>query len=331
GNDVTDSINVTSLFNVDSTYVIIVLNWWEGYLVRKTDGAVFSLRNAGAPSEYPSNNKIYTDSSGNIYYLRFPLEYQQGLESEVVKLNVQDPENIKAQTYSPPTDNVKGFIIDDAGNMLYNGYLAYNYDNIRRLKMTNNSIYNSEELTSGGWKGLDGNIYYAKDGYIKKMTIDSNFNVTISNYGGYFNYLGGTKVEVQGRILLISYDARIFEVDNPTQTPRIVTPDETIDIKYIQAIGASDNYYYIYGENSSNQKKYYRINPLDDNATEIILPNLDQFDIFKEVISSDGSIVFHALRFSDSKKVIGKIDTVGNLSIIDESSNPEIITLIRIN
>ena len=66
-----------AIYNVNDNYLIICfgpddLNIEEGYLVRKSDGAVFSLANAGYPlvqDNYFINDKtVYNDSSGNIYY-----------------------------------------------------------------------------------------------------------------------------------------------------------------------------------------------------------------------------------------------------------------------
>lgn len=108
----------SQIYNVDSNYVILVFT--DPYLVRKTDGAVFSLSNVGVPVQIfgdggnSGNTRkfIYNDSNGNVYYLSGGI---------VKKINVQNPDNITAQDYTPSVDSVSEFAVDSGGNLIYRG------------------------------------------------------------------------------------------------------------------------------------------------------------------------------------------------------------------
>ncbi len=72
-----------------------------------------------------------------------------------------------------------------------------------------------------------------------------------------------------------------------------------------------------------------KISVQDFSYTSLLGEN--QYDIFAFSVSDDGIITFNALRYSDAKIVLGEIDDVGNISIIEEDLETEVVSLMRLN
>ncbi len=115
-----------------------------------------------------------------------------------------------------------------------------------------------------------------------------------------------------------------IEVYNPTNVPRQIT---VLGLSIIKTAATSTNYYYVVGYDESNNPLLIRVNPADDTTT--ILQSVE-YDIFKLNASEDDEVIFNALRMTDGKMVIGKIDAAGTTTIIDETLDQEVTVLERI-
>ena len=330
----------------------------NSYLVRKTDGAVFSLANAGNPDEisisYKNEKLLKTDKNNNLYFLTY--DYSSGSSiQKVVKVNLSGIDSLSATTVSASTDNVNIFDVDWNGNVIYNGYLASGSSNrVNRLKKANGGLVNLSENWAY-WIGLDGNIYYESDDYkgdeydsetdsytyygysINKITVDSSYNVSDDVYGylgqnANFFQSGSYKLELQNEILIIdasSNDSKIYEVYNETGTPRVVSLG-SLSMKSVTDVTSTENYYYIAGTDTSNNTFLGKIDPTDDSYTNLLLQN--DYDVYSFTASETDGIIFNALRLSDGKKVIGKVGiNGGDVTMIDEESDVQISYLERIN
>ncbi len=72
GNEITLQYQPNAIYYVNDGYIIVIFEF--GYLVRKSDGAVYSLENAGYIMQnyyFLNSSPISTDSSDNIYYITF--------------------------------------------------------------------------------------------------------------------------------------------------------------------------------------------------------------------------------------------------------------------
>lgn len=327
----------------------------SSYLVRKTDGAVFSLVNAGNPykiyNSYKNEKLLKTDKNNNLYFL----SYGSGIQ-KVVKVNLSGIDSLSATTVSASTDYVNIFDVDWNGNVIYDGYLASASSNpVNRLRKANGGVVNLSTVSTY-WIGLDGNIYYKSNsladykeseydsetgsytyyGYpIKKITVDSSYNVSDEVYGyfGQFFYQSGSyKLELQNEILIISAsgnDSKIYEVYNETGTPRVVSLD-SLSIKSVTAVASTENFYYIAGTDKSNNTFLIKVDPTDDSYTNLLPQN--DYDVYSFTASETDGIIFNALRMSDGKKVIGKVGIDGgDVTMIDEESDVQITYLERIN
>ena len=330
----------------------------SSYLVRKTDGAVFSLANAGNPSynnynDYKNSSIIKTDKQNNLYFLTDAYLNNTWIR-KIVKVNLSGVDSLQSTTVSASTDRVSKFDVDWNGNIIYEGSLAESTSSpasVRRLKKLNGGLVNLGDMSSY-WIGLDGCIYYCSPtihsweydpetgacinsnyGYpIKKITVDSSFNVSEEIYGyltsGIFSYTSSYKIDLKNKIYIIS-GASICEVYNEAGKPRNVLL-EALHIKSIASASSSENYYYIMGSDSSNNTFLVRVNPEDDSYIHLLPQN--EYDVYSFTASEENGVIFNALRMSDGKKVIGKVGINGGaVKMIDEESDVKISYLERIN
>lgn len=329
-------INIpTAIYNVNTEYIIVLFGS-EGYLVRKSDGAVFSLTDVGVPSDqlqqgnFINAEKIQTDVSGNIYY-QITI-YDGESTTIVIKIDVTDPNNLTKTDYTPDTDYINGFNVTSEGHISYN----YGSGDSNRIKKSNGGLYN---LPSIGWLthwvGLDDKIRYQKSDLdrdtIVTVSIDpGDFTVTTSEVTGSLDYLQNVSSYlfkfIDRTVLIETGNEYINELENPTDTPRKITISEIDDIKLADA---SANYYYLSGDDSSVNPLLLKVNPVDDSVTTLLSPGL--YDIINMTVSSDDTVIFNALRMSDGVKIIGEIDSLGTVTILDEIIDSEIVILERIN
>jgi len=346
GTEITIQNQPVLVFNVNSEYVIVVFGYDEinpenGYLVRKSDGAVFSLNTEDSgfghtlplkpPSSFLKNRRgVYTDSFGNVYYIGYSIDFSSGnCIYDVFKLNIQSPELITKEVYNPDTESVHDFTVDDKGNMAYWGYLKSDFTiNVNRIKKANGGLYN---FTSNFfWTGIDNKIYYYKELNIIQITIDDSYKVTETTYGtlpAVMSLYSGYRVDFYGRTLLID-SGGVYEVYNQTNNPRKIDL-LTFNMSSVTQVVSSDNYYYISGKDLSIQPVLIKVDPNTDEYVDLYTPG--DYDTYKMTVSSTDNVTFNALRMADGVKVIGRIDASGNLEIIDETLNTELIVLERIN
>jgi hypothetical protein len=336
GNTMTTIQMPSAVYNATNDYVVIVFGYDEGYLTRKSDGAVFSLKNVGIPrhssNHFENTAVIQCDKNGNIYFLKENgIGVSGSMLETVIKINVSNPDNLIKMDYLPSNESVEFFDITKEG------HIAYTYRNKEsisgsrdgtRIKKSNGSLYN---IPTGAtfWVGLDDKIRYVNNNNIVRVDIDSNFNISESTTPSsfiLFDY-GSSLLRFSDRILMVRIlnGKGIYEIDNPSNTPREITISQIDTIKYV---AYSNTYYYLSGNNSSNQPVLLKINPYDDSVISLLAPN--QYDIYKMTVDSNDVVSFNALRMSDGKKVIGQVSSPDNVILLDEEMNSEMIVLERI-
>ena len=324
GNDITNIQAPSAIYNVNATYVIVCFGNWteaEGYLVRKTDGAVFTLSDVGSPeggSFYGNPTVVQTDDDGNIYYTKIA---NSGAVRIVMKLDVGNPEEITGTVYTPDTDSADTFFVDANGNVAYGP----------RIKLASGGLYN---LPEGAlyWLGLDGDFRYATSNGVFAVHIDDSYAVTTTEVtsDGFYASAERYLLQLSERTYIIdAADHTISEVENPGNAPRMVSLE---GIDSFDFAGGSDSYYYLTTTDASTNPMLIRIDPTDDSVTTLLPDGSVYYIIYAISISSSDDIVFNALRMSDGKKVIGEIDgATGEVTVIDESLSEEIIALERVN
>jgi hypothetical protein len=285
----------SAIYDVNETYVIICFGYNEGYLVRKTDGAVFSLNEAGLPlsifQNYANAKTVQSDSQGNIYYT-------VNNPAELIKINTSDPNNLTKVAW------VEGYVwpfeVSPAGHIIYS------VNNQARIKKANGGFINLS--ASYFWIGLDNNIkYFAYDANLAHkictVSIDANFQDTMSSID--------CPVIIQSVRFLLRFNDRIIsvsnngglssgivEIENPSNIPCEILIPAMANIK--NAV-CSNDYYYLSGDNASNQPVLLKVNPKTDDVTELLPPN--QYDIYKMTVDNSNVVSFNAERMSDGVKV----------------------------
>jgi hypothetical protein len=180
------------------------------------------------------------------------------------------------------------------------------------------------------WIGLDDNIKYSDfNGKIWDVSIDSNFQETISQV----DLVDPTNVETYRGLILLRLNDEIIIVHETGAGTIGYNPNggPILEIATIKNAVNSSDFYYLSGNNDSNQPVLQKVNPMKSSnfAAEILLsPNL--FDIYKMTVNNDNVITFNAKRISDGVKVIGQVSSVDEVSILDETLNTEIFIFERI-
>lgn len=344
----------TAISPVNDDYVLVTFNVsykTVSYLVRKSDGAAFSMENVGNPdkisSSYKNEKLLKTDKNNNLYFLVYDYSSATYIK-KVVKVNLSGIDSLSATTVSASTDYVYNFDVDWNGNVIYKGYLVSDSSNtVGRLRKANGGLANLSE-SRAWWIGLDGIIYYFNgEKYdsttytasypIYKITVNSDGAINDTLYGNfeayaYFYQDWSYKLELQNEILIIyasGNDSKIYEVYNESGTPRVVSLD-SLSMKSVTAVASTENFYYIAGTDKSNNTFLIKVDPTDDSYTNLLPQN--DYDVYSFTASETDGIIFNALRMSDGKKVIGKVGIDGgDVTMIDEESDVQITYLERIN
>ena len=359
--EITIAQQPVAIYPINDDYLLVgfgysdYINTW--YLVRKSDGAAFDMKNAGNVetnrfSDFKNPSLFLTDKSNNLYYLVYP--DNNSSRKTVVKVNLAGIDSLASSEVVPSTDIVENFAVTGAGNIIYGGYLASDYSNrMYRIRKANGSLYNISNVAAY-WVGLDDNIYYfssdltdykydSETGYgfpIKKIVVDENYTVSEDIYG-YFGesnvnlyQANSYKLKLKDRILIINASSGnsntpIYEVYNVTGTPRVVTL-ESLTLKSITTVGSTENFYYIAGTDSSNSTIFIKVDATTDKYTHLLAQN--DYDVYSFAASEADGITFNALRMSDGKKIIGKVGVNGgDVTVIDEESDVQISYLQRVN
>lgn len=323
-NEITITNLPTAIYDVNTDFIIVSFSN-SSYLVRKSDGAVFSLENLGQPytgiNGFLNDKIIKTDSLGNIYYL---------VNNRLIKINTTNPNNLSKIDYSPDTDIIDNFVVTSDGNAAYSYTTDINQNLSGRIRKSNGGLYNlgTNRIL---WIGLDSKIKNTDFGSndVNTVTFDTDLNVNLSTVTGllepiyqYSSYL----LRFPTKTLIIGPDS-INEVENGS-TPRIVNIPQ---LKTRAIAGNSNSYYYVSGTDNSDNPILLKINPSNDSVITLLPDNSIYYDISKMTVSSNDLVIFSALRMSDGVKIIGEIDSTGTVTIIDETLNTELVVLERIN
>jgi hypothetical protein len=321
----------TAIYDVNETYVIVCFGN-IGYLVRKTDGVVFSLENIGLPnSDSQSKNfvnakKVQSDSMGNIYYV---------VSNDILKIDTSNPNNLTKVIWVE--GSIINFCISPAGHTIYSNSLASGEEAENFIKKVNGDLIDMPKHVVALWVGLDNNIKYFdyQDEKIWNVSIDTNFQETTSSiYSSLIISHGGFLLKFDDRILSIisnTYHSDNISIIIEIETSSNSDPHGGIYISEISTIKNavySNDYYYLSGNDDSNQYVLLKVNS-ETNAVETLLSH-NQYDIYKMTVDENNVVLFNAKRLSDGVKVIGQVSLPDNVSILNETLNTEITFFERI-
>jgi hypothetical protein len=324
GNQTTVNYSPTAIYDVNDTYIIVCFGN-DGYLVRKTDGAVFSLDNVGVPSsagQFANFNNakiIQNDPMGNIYYV---VSSKGGYATDIIKIDTSNPNNLTKVIWAEGRGFIYTFNVSPATHTIYGDSEAGG-----RIKKINGGLINIV-YPNPQWIGLDDNIKYFDHVQHKIWTVnfDTNLQEIMSSIDCSLSLSSADcfLLRFNDRILSIGGKS-IYEIENPSNTPRQIAISE---ISTVKNVVYSNNYYYLSGNNASNQPVLLKVDPKTDTVKMLLSPNL--YDIFKMTVDNNDVVSFNAERMSDGVKVVGQVSSTGVVSILNETLNTEIVILERI-
>ena len=165
---------------------------------------------------------------------------------------------------------------------------------------------------------------------IKKVSIDSDYNVSISSYDN----ITPSSVSISNDHYKLKLSNKLIFVKPGNDSTIVIDNGSTLNaldlpLSKLSIARSSSNYAYISGtDNSSSNTVLVKFNPSDNSSSQMYTKGT--YDIYNFNVTSDDNITFSALRLNDGKKVLGKILANGTLSITDESINKQITILERI-
>ncbi len=362
--ELTQKIFPVHVFNVTEDYLIACfdeenpggLPFEYNFLVRKSDGAVFTLPgyrptirpyywNFGQGKMFGNEDGsevIQHDNEGNVYFLAVWAIY---------KLSLQDPDNLTFQRLT--ADGSSGSGVD---NFRVNGpgHIVYTANGTRYRYNSGRLAYPSKGVLPY-WVGFDNNFYHAEretytpggEGYpmVERITLDNSQDEPVYDQIGLVVHPESVYTSAQGSFMfrLKNHNKIVLARfgDDMGQVGRLVTEVyndemqvrtfamEDLGITDINFGGNSDNYYYLAGMDG-NQPVLVKVDPSTFPHTATYLVPRGELDIFNMVVSSDDVITFHALRMSNGRTIIGEISTSGNITEYEEMGN-EVMQLVKLN
>ncbi len=337
GNEISYTLFPSDIYNVNHDYLIVIFGeGTTGYLVRKSDGAVFTLMDVGTPNKgfggYRNWPPVHSDTENNAYYLVADDLGQDMWIHHVLRINLDNPARLTAQVISPTEENVDFFYVNTTGDVLYNGM-----NTTPRIILSEGGLVNTPPFMTEFWTGGDEQFYgieYRHHGayQIKRLGIENRELVT-ENYGKasdiWFQTDRATILNLQEKVYLIfdgDQGGEVFEVYNSEANPKRV---HELGMHTIRNAVASDQYYYLSGTDDANRPALIKVEAQTNTPASLMQPG--NFDIYTMTVSQKDVLIFSALRMQDGKRVIGEIGPDGSITILDEELDADIIVLERIN
>lgn len=330
-----EEVTPTSITVLNRNFMIIGfinINYEEDYyLVNIANGYAYAYTD-DIPHNISGDGNYYggyieEDKDGNLYFLNTALE--------LIKLTVTDENNIRKEVYSAQKDSVYFFGVDKDGNLGYEG-IDSGENHILRYKKNSGGFETlpGSAFHSGTtfWTGFQGELYYynATAGGTNIKLLKSNpyealnYGTTDIQVGCGFESL--VKIKNKNSIIALGGCTYIYELFNESSEARNI-PYSTFSLTSLKFGKASDNFYYIAGTSDASKTVLLKVDPADDSFTYLIN---GQYDIYKMTVTPEDVITFNALRMSDGAIVIGKINSLGDIIILDETLTGEVTILQRL-
>jgi hypothetical protein len=355
------------IFDADENHLIVCFNevspddpnthFEFDYLVRKSDGAVFELPLGYRPEtrwthynqmfkNEESSVLIQRDDEGTIYFVG---------KGDIMKLRVQDPENINIQqitTGGHTGEGVSNYRVNGSGHIIFNTE-GISTPAVTRIRFSNGGLAYPEKTIKPFWRGFDNNFYisYTPPYQAGVSIFPVVEKVTIEN--GQVNYQRIGEVNHPSAELTYMLNSYIFKMRNLNKivtmefadhmnvdgkvVAEVYNTDNEIKAFAMSELGisqvkigiSSDNFYYLSGMDQ-NQPVLVKVDPSGfPHSAQHLVPR-GSYDIYKMVVTSDDYVMVYALRMSDGNNVIIQISPSGELTVLDDIGT-DVIQLIRIS
>ena len=338
------------------------------YLVRKNDGAMFDLDiNFGHSiigyATIGNVPVVYTDKYKNIYYGVYRDGVYRG-KGIIYKVNVSNSADPTKQAWTPQGYNVKDFVVDSEGNVLFSKAMERNQGIIKVAssgKIQDIRLY-------GMYLDLDGQIHYLreddlnpggptskevvlsqtnldKDGYLEFKAHSSPFSHTYSLYTpnvGILIYLENYVIHLPtegnlgswvGLYAKSSKGGSKLGTKTITQLSGKQLKSDSGDSS--NPIQVSKDRFYVLSKNSG----IYRVDVANGYTTTQIFDS-SNYNVYKMAVSTDAkgddTLTFNAVDKNNSGTVTGLVTIAedgnkGKVKFIKELNGAELTLLQRVN
>ena len=325
------------------------------YLISKTDGTAYDMSEIGVPAilrnnlgdsgngRYEGRKSVFLDSQDRIYFIA---------NSRVVRIDATDPEHVVAQFLTADQyrlSEVCEFCVSKNGDVLFSaaagndspisGEKLYLYKGVQ-----GSTAIVSEQCRCLSFTGYDGEIYLqynepGPEGYqddpmtLKKLTVNESGELsftTIGTTGLTSWYSGGYQWLYLAQMIVVLGNANgqcpgvecIIYDDNTHTVSSSIRDYLTTGIN-VDIVGDVDRYFIAKGNGS-----ILKIDVFNPEPTTLL--EAGEYDIGK-LSPSGGYLAFSGVRLSDSKKVLGTIDTNnGNITVQNDNLDGDIIVLQKV-
>ncbi|MBR6084394.1 MAG: hypothetical protein IKP61_02110 [Spirochaetales bacterium] len=324
------------------------------YLISKSDGTAYDMNEIGVPvifrnnlgdsgnGSYEGRKSVFLDSQNRIYFVA---------NSRVVRIDATDPEHVVAQFLTADQyrlSEVHEFCVSKNGDVLFSasvndspisGEKLYLYKGVQ-----GSTAIVSEHCRCLSFTGYDGEIYLqyiepGPEGYqddpmtLKKLAVNESGEIsytTIGTTGLTSWYSGGYQWLYLAQMIIVLGNANgqcpgveCIIYDNNTHTVSSSIRDSLTTGTNVDIVGDVDRYFIAKGNGS-----ILKVDPV--NSTVETLLEAGTYDIGK-LSPSGGYLAFSGVRLSDSKKVLGSINTNdGTVTIENDNLDGNILVLQKI-
>ena len=316
------------------------LHYWQ-ILVRKSDGAIFDFASI-APSRFHSdrfiNSKPFVKDDEGLFYCAANLLDANGMPingstqgpTALLRLDVSNVEHPSYINILPTGQVVQKFVVDKAGNIFYQNVSQEGGNDFKIIKRAGGLIIPDEAFLFP-WIGINGSFYSVKGEAIYKLEIQQDDLIEHKVWewmpSEELSYMPsgigeGFRINRQQTTIGIGSN-RIWEFNEATQTVKFTSlPEDLIPLNYEKLV-QTDEYVYMY-----NGSSLYKMNISNYQYTEV---TNGKYEFYTFGTGPNNELMFSALRYSDGKKVLGKITSDDNILFINEEGEKDIVYLIRID
>lgn len=355
--------NPAYIYNLKNFIVLAFGNEYydfdETYLVKKSDGKVFSLPRENMPHVvgnkysydimyFNTMNKIQEDGNNNMYYTTY--QRSSPHKKTLYKVSLNSPSSLEFKEVSAVNDDVDGFCVDKSGNILYTYYDTNTQSKKYRYRKSAGNFINVDRYSSDEeqytetqivWTGTDGQMYsvtqvsqsvfpWENKFYLGKIqdgifTLLREMNTQIepvsTTVDGYpYSYVDNV-FNIKGKIFY-SQTNTLFNLSNEAEYAEIPC---SVVANWI----LNDNLY------SLNRTTFTLISIDATNGSMSVVYTLDKtllgnYDIDKIVDVALDGVTFSAVDLNNGQYVVAKIFT-DNTVVVQTSISGLVSTVMSLN
>jgi len=350
GKSVTLQVEPLAVYDINSTYFMVLYGTDrsspdDGYLIRKTDGKMFSLAKAGLPTilyyNFKNEDIVRTDQYGNIFYPVMRCKPQ--CWKQLTRLDVSNPAKLKASVITPLDEDLDSWAVDSNGNVMYQSLSYGTGQRYLRIRKVQGGLESAAlNPFNNYWLGLDNAFYVIADGtqednynsLYNRLVVDQAGAINRSRYASVpnserpANSNRGFIFRFADRIVIASTDQQMYqhiEAQNPAATPRVIAD---LGLSKVGDADQTEEFYFLAGLDGNGNGGLVRVSPYTDQVTPLV--PYGSYTFYDIALRPDNSVMYSALRMSDGRKVLGLISPEGVDRILSASGD-EVVDLEPIN